>query len=95
MDRFGLDDKVAVVTGASFGLGYGMAEGFAEAGARIVAVSRNRENLSDIESAVQMQGQDCLPLACDVADRSQVRAMEKGARPVRTDRYSGQQRGHY
>jgi len=79
MDRFRLDDKVAMVTGASFGLGYGMAEGFAEAGARIVAVSRNLENLSDIESAVQMQGRDCLPLACDVADRSQVRATVKKA----------------
>ena len=75
MDRFRLDNKVAVVTGASFGLGHGMAEGFAEAGAHIVAVSRKLENLAEIESAVQAQGRDCLPVACDVSDRAQVSAM--------------------
>ena len=75
LDQFRLDDKIAVVTGASFGLGRGMAEGLAEAGADIVAVSRNLENLQAVDTAVQACGCACLPVACDVTDRAQVRAM--------------------
>lgn len=75
LDRFSLEGKVAVVTGASFGLGQGMAEGLAEAGAHIVAVSRKRENLEEIEAGVRALGRTCLPVACDVSDRSQVQKM--------------------
>ena len=52
LDRFRVDGQIAVVTGASFGLGRGMAEGLAEAGADIVAVSRKQENLKEVEQAV-------------------------------------------
>jgi 2-deoxy-D-gluconate 3-dehydrogenase len=75
LDHFSLDGKVAVVTGASFGLGHGMALGLAEAGADIVAVSRKTENLKAIEQAVTGLGRVCLPVACDVADLEQVRRM--------------------
>lgn len=79
LDRFRLDHRVAVVTGASFGLGRGMAEGLAEAGADIVAVSRKREHLSEVDGAVQALGRQCLAAACDVTDRDQVRAMVEQA----------------
>ncbi len=72
---FRLDGRTAVVTGASFGLGYGIAEGLAAAGADIVAVSRRSENLKEIETAVTSLGRDCLTVACDVSDRTQVDAM--------------------
>ena len=42
---FGLQDKVAIVTGASRGLGKGMAIGLAEAGAKVIAVSTDKNNL--------------------------------------------------
>ena len=74
-EAFQLHGQVALVTGASFGLGFGMAAGLAEAGADIIAVSRKLENLNEIEQAVQQMGRTCLPLACDVGDRNQVRAM--------------------
>jgi 2-deoxy-D-gluconate 3-dehydrogenase len=52
LDKFRLDDKVAMVTGSRRGLGQGMAIGLAEAGANIVSVDRNEpvETRSKIES---------------------------------------------
>jgi 2-deoxy-D-gluconate 3-dehydrogenase len=75
LDLFRLDGRVAVVTGASFGLGHGMTAGLAEAGADIVAVSRKLENLAEIEQKIGDMGRTCLPVACNVADRDQVRGM--------------------
>ncbi|MBT5876430.1 MAG: 2-dehydro-3-deoxy-D-gluconate 5-dehydrogenase KduD [Candidatus Latescibacteria bacterium] len=74
-DRFRLDGSTAVVTGASFGLGYGIAEGLAESGANIVAVSRRAENLKDVQAVVASYGRECLPVVCDVSDQDQVDAM--------------------
>ena len=55
-EAFQLDGQVALVTGASFGLGYGMAAGLAEAGSDIIAVSRSIENLANIEQTVRQMG---------------------------------------
>ena len=74
-EAFQLDGQVALVTGASFGLGYGMAAGLAEAGSDIIAVSRSIENLANIEQTVRQMGRACLPIACHVGDRTQVKAM--------------------
>ena len=73
LDRFRLDDSVAMVTGASFGLGKAMAEGLAEAGADIVGISRERVNLAEVEQAVEACGGRFLALECDVGDRHQLR----------------------
>ena len=73
LERFSLTDEVALVTGASFGLGRGMAEGLAEAGAHIAGLSRNRANLSDVKAAVESVGREFLELECDVGDRDQLR----------------------
>lgn len=78
-ESFRLDGQTALVTGASFGLGFGMATGLAEAGADIVAVSRKLENLRDVEQAVTGMGRKCLPIACDVGNRTQVASMAKRA----------------
>ena len=62
-----------MVTGASFGLGKAMAEGLAEAGADIVGISRQRENLAEVEQAVTACARRFLALECDVGDRTQLR----------------------
>ena len=72
IDSFRLAGEVAMVTGASFGLGRAMAEGLAEAGADIVGISRHETNLGDVERAVHTSGRRFLALACDVGDRRQL-----------------------
>jgi NAD(P)-dependent dehydrogenase (short-subunit alcohol dehydrogenase family) len=66
-DRFRLDDKVVVVTGASSGLGVAFAHACAEAGADIVAVGRRRDRLEQTVELVGAAGREGLAVAVDVA----------------------------
>jgi NAD(P)-dependent dehydrogenase (short-subunit alcohol dehydrogenase family) len=66
LDRFRLDDKVAVVTGASSGLGVAFAEGLAEAGADLVICARRVERLEATKARVEERGRRCLAVRADV-----------------------------
>lgn len=78
LDYFRLDGKVAIVTGASRGLGQAMALGLAEAGADIVALSTDADNLDSTRQSIGNLGRKVLPITCDVKDYSQIhRAIEK------------------
>jgi NAD(P)-dependent dehydrogenase (short-subunit alcohol dehydrogenase family) len=68
LDRFKLDGKVAVVTGASSGLGVAFAKGLAEAGADVAIGARRVERLDDTAALVTDAGRDCLAAALDVSD---------------------------
>jgi 2-deoxy-D-gluconate 3-dehydrogenase len=72
MDKFRLDGKTAIVTGASRGLGQGIAIGLAEAGANIVAVSTKKENLAETEHRIKSIGIEVVTLACDVTNDQQI-----------------------
>jgi NAD(P)-dependent dehydrogenase (short-subunit alcohol dehydrogenase family) len=73
LDRFRLDDKVAIVTGSSRGLGWAMAQGLSEAGAHVVVCSRDAEAVQACaEELTQACGQTCRGCACDVTDPAQV-----------------------
>jgi len=65
LDKFKLDGKVALVTGASRGLGQGMAIGLAEAGADIVGVSRG--SCDKTADRIRVLGHRFLHLPCDLA----------------------------
>ena len=70
MDKFRLDGKVALVTGARRGIGKAMALGLAEAGADIIAVSASLEATgSEIEKAVVALGRAFSGYRCDFANR--------------------------
>ena len=71
MDKFKLDGQVAVITGASRGMGQAIALGLAEAGADIVAVSR-RPN-PELESVVLGMGRRFLHVAADLTQREQTK----------------------
>ena len=72
---FGLDGKVAIVTGASRGLGQGMAISLTKAGAQVVAVGTNLNNLNDTVSEIKSLGGTVLPLACDQTQPPQINAV--------------------
>ena len=67
-DMFRLDGKVAVITGASSGLGVSFAQAFAEAGADVALGARRVERLADTASLVAAAGRRATTLGTDVAD---------------------------
>ncbi|MGZ4491811.1 MAG: SDR family NAD(P)-dependent oxidoreductase [Nocardioidaceae bacterium] len=67
LDMFRLDGKVAVVTGASSGLGVAFAKALAEAGADVVLGARRVERLEDTRTLVAAAGRRALPVQTDVA----------------------------
>ena len=67
LDRFRLDGKVAVVTGASSGLGAAFAVGLAEAGADVAVCARRADRLQETAGKVEALGRRCLAVTADVA----------------------------
>lgn len=71
-DRFRLDGRVAVVTGASSGMGVVFGEALAGAGARVVLAARRAERLEEVASGIRAAGGQALALPCDVARAEEV-----------------------
>jgi 2-deoxy-D-gluconate 3-dehydrogenase len=72
LDRFRLDGQVALITGASRGIGLAIAGGLAEAGASIVGVQRSVE-VPELAARVGAAGQDLLTIAADIGDEEALR----------------------
>jgi NAD(P)-dependent dehydrogenase (short-subunit alcohol dehydrogenase family) len=68
LDMFSLDGKVAIVTGASSGLGVAFAQALAEAGADVALGARRLDRLHDTRELVEQAGRRALAVATDVAD---------------------------
>lgn len=79
LDKFRVDGKVAVVTGASSGLGVYFARALAEAGADVVLAARRVEKLAQAADIVAATGRVALPVATDIADPSAATAMVEAA----------------
>src|ERR1700722_3169089 len=75
LDRFRLDDKVAVVTGASSGLGVAFATALAEAGADLVLAGRRTNRLEQTHAIVEERGRRALVVTADVSRPDQAQAV--------------------
>ncbi|HVV74958.1 MAG TPA: SDR family oxidoreductase [Mycobacteriales bacterium] len=79
MDRFALDGKVAIVTGASSGLGVAFAKALAEAGADVVLGARRVDKLEEIRAMVASLGRRAIAVATDVAKPEDCEALVAAA----------------
>jgi NAD(P)-dependent dehydrogenase (short-subunit alcohol dehydrogenase family) len=75
--KFDLSGKVAIVTGASRGIGESIARGLAEFGAKVVITGRTQENIDQTAEEFRKNGFDVLPLACHVGDEDQLNSLVK------------------
>lgn len=75
MANFSLDGKVALVTGASYGIGFAIASGYAQAGATIVFNDINQDLVNKGLAAYKAEGINAHGYVCDVTNEDQVNAM--------------------
>ena len=75
MVNFSLEGKIALVTGASYGIGFALASAFAEAGAKIVFNDINQDFVDKGLAAYKEKGIDARGYVCDVTNEEQVNAM--------------------
>src|SRR4249919_3406064 len=70
---FSLKDKVALVTGASQGIGRDTALALAEASAKVAVAARNEEKLTALVSEITAAGGEAFAVKMDVADAEQIK----------------------
>ncbi|AWZ22885.1 3-oxoacyl-[acyl-carrier-protein] reductase FabG [Rhodococcus pyridinivorans] len=75
LDRFRLDGRVAIVTGASSGLGVAFTRGLAEAGADVVLAARRVDRLEETAALVREAGRQAVTVETDIADPEQAQRM--------------------
>ena len=72
---FSLEGKVALVTGAAYGIGFAIAEAYAAAGAKIAFNCRGREHMDKALADYKAKGIEARGYICDVTDEAQVEDM--------------------
>lgn len=74
MNLFDLKGKIALVTGASSGLGVQFAKALAGQGADLAIIARRREKLEEVKTIVEGLGVRCLAVTCDVLKTDEIKA---------------------
>ncbi|WP_340160838.1 SDR family oxidoreductase [uncultured Hoeflea sp.] len=72
---FSLEDKVAVITGSSRGIGRATAETMARLGARVVISSRTAEACEPVAQAIRAEGGDAAVVACNISRKNEVEGL--------------------
>lgn len=73
MNLFDLSGKVAIVTGASSGIGRDAAKAYAEYGADVALLARRLDRLEEVAADIEKFGRKALPVACDVTQEEQIK----------------------
>ena len=79
LDRFRLDGRIAIVTGASSGLGIAFAAALAEAGADVVLAGRRTDRLVQTRAVVEDRGRRALVVTADIAQPDDARSVVDAA----------------
>jgi NADP-dependent 3-hydroxy acid dehydrogenase YdfG len=79
LDRFRVDDRVAVVTGASSGFGVAFAQALAEAGAHVVLGARRVDRVEETRVLVEAAGRRANAVRTDVTDPRDCHALVRAA----------------
>lgn len=74
-DLFDISGKVAIITGASRGIGQSLAERFAEAGAKVVISSRKQEGLDEVAKPIREKGGEVTPIVAHNGDKAALQAL--------------------
>lgn len=80
--NFDLRGQVAIVTGASKGIGYGLAKALAHTGVKVVATARNMKALEQLIEEIKADGGEATALAMDMRDVQQLQSVIKQAHEV-------------
>ena len=72
---FGLEDQIAIITGASQGIGRTLAIALAQAGADVALVSRARSDLEAVAKEIEAVDRKALVISADLQDVSQIRKL--------------------
>jgi 2-dehydro-3-deoxy-D-gluconate 5-dehydrogenase len=67
MDRFDLENKVALVTGSSRGIGRAIALAFGESGAKVAVAARKTNLLEEVTEEIKATGSEALAVTCDLS----------------------------
>jgi dehydrogenase/reductase SDR family member 4 len=76
---FSLEGKVALVTGASKGIGQAIAEYYAAAGAKVIVSSRKQEAVDAVATEIKKKGFEATAIACHMGDMSDVQRLAESA----------------
>jgi NAD(P)-dependent dehydrogenase (short-subunit alcohol dehydrogenase family) len=77
LPSFRLDGRLAIITGASDGIGRGFALAYSRSGAEVVLVSRTREKLTEVQRSIESAGGRAHVIRADVGKIKEIRSIEK------------------